>query len=76
MEQERLVEPGRAIGFFHQLEERLLSPEVRSSSDPLSGRLTDDFIRASQPKVPNSLPRATVSASVANTCLQNGRSSK
>jgi len=52
MEQERLVEPGRAIGFFHQLEERLLNPEVRSSSDQLSGRLTDDFIRASQPKVP------------------------
>jgi len=65
MEQERLVEPGRAIGFFHQLEERLLNPEVRSSSNQLSGRLTDDFIRASQPKVPNSQPRAAaVNASV------------
>ena len=26
MAQERFVEPGRAIGFFHQLEERLLTP--------------------------------------------------
>jgi hypothetical protein len=44
MEQERFVEPGRAIGFFRQLEERLLNSEVRSSGDELSRLLADDFI--------------------------------
>jgi len=44
MEQEHFVDPGRAIGFFRQLEERLLHPEVRSSGDELSRLLADDFI--------------------------------
>ena len=44
MEQEQFVDPGRAIGFFRQLEERLLHPEVRSSGDELSRLLVEDFI--------------------------------
>jgi hypothetical protein len=44
MEQEQFVDPGRAMGFFRQVEERLLHPEVRSSSDELSRLLADDFI--------------------------------
>jgi len=44
MEQEQLVDPGRAIGFFRHLEERLLHPEIRSSGDQLSRLLADDFI--------------------------------
>ena len=44
MEQEQIVDPGRAIDFFRHLEERLLHPEVRSSDDELSRLLADDFI--------------------------------
>jgi hypothetical protein len=44
MEQEQFVDRGRLIGFFRQLEERLLHPEVRSSGDQLSRLLADDFI--------------------------------
>lgn len=44
MEQEQFVDPGRTIGFFRQVEERLLHPEVRSSGDDLSRLLADDFI--------------------------------
>jgi hypothetical protein len=44
MEQEQFVDPGRAMGFFRQMEERLLHPEVRSSGDEMSRQLADDFI--------------------------------
>jgi hypothetical protein len=48
MEQEQFVDPGRAMGFFRQLEERLLErllhPEVRSSGDELSRLLAEEFI--------------------------------
>ena len=38
------MDPARAIGFFRQLEERLLQPEVRGSGDALSRLLADDFL--------------------------------
>ena len=44
MVQEQFADQGRVIGFFRELEERLLHPEVRSSGDELSRLLTDDFI--------------------------------
>jgi hypothetical protein len=44
MEQGRLVDRGPMMGFFRQLEERLLLPEVRSSGDELSRLPTDNFI--------------------------------
>ena len=44
MVQGQFVDQGRAIGFFRQLEERLLQPEVRSSGGELSRLLADDFI--------------------------------
>jgi hypothetical protein len=44
MEQEQFTDQGRVRGFFRQLEERLLDPEVRSSGDELSRLLADDFI--------------------------------
>jgi len=44
MKQKQSVDPARAIGFFRQLEERLLQPEVRGSGDALSRLLADDFL--------------------------------
>jgi hypothetical protein len=44
MEQGRVVDRGPMMGFFRQLEERLLLPEVRSSGDELSRLPTDNFI--------------------------------
>jgi len=44
MAQQQFVDPGRAIGFFRHLEERLLHPEVRSSGDELCRLLADDFV--------------------------------